>query len=170
MGQSPSSKYYNKEGEGLPFIQGKGQYGRYTPETTIYCSRFLKIAKPNDILVTVRAPVGELNLADREYIIGRGVASLRNKYWIFLFLYLLTDNERLKSYERGTTYDAITREELDTFPLLLPPQPILEKFHSLVEPLFQKIILNQKQIMVLQKIRDALLPKLVFGKLRVVEI
>jgi len=170
MGQSPSSKYYNKEGEGLPFIQGKGQYGRYTPETTVYCSRLLKIAKPNDILVTVRAPVGELNLADREYIIGRGVASLRSKYWIFLFLYLLIDNERLKSYERGTTYDAITREEIDTFPLLLPPQPILEKFHSLVEPLFQKIILNQKQIMVLRKIRDALLPKLVFGKLRVMEI
>ena len=170
MGQSPSSKYYNEQGEGLPFIQGKGQYGEYIPETTIYCSKFLKIAKPNDILVTVRAPVGELNLADREYIIGRGVASLRNKYWSFLFLYLLSDNERLKSYERGTTYDAITKEELDSFPLLLPPQPILEKFHSLVEPLFQKIILNQKQIMVLRKIRDALLSQLVFGKLRMEEI
>ena len=170
MGQSPSSKYYNMEGKGLPFIQGRGQYGKYTPETTVYCSRLLKVAKPNDVLVTVRAPVGELNLADREYVIGRGVASLRSKYWTFLFLYLLTDNERLKSYERGTTYDAITREELDAFPLLLPPQPILQRFHSLVEPLFQKIILNQKQIMVLRKIRDALLPKLVFGKLRVEEI
>ena len=170
MGQSPSSKYYNEEGEGLPFIQGKGQYGKYTPQTTVYCSKLVKVAKPNDILVTVRAPVGELNLADREYIIGRGVASLRNKYWAFLFLYLLSDNERLKSYERGTTYDAITKEELDSFPLLLPPQHILEKFHSLVEPLFQKIILNQKQIMVLRKVRDALLPQLVFGKLRVVEI
>jgi len=170
MGQSPSSKYYNKKGKGLPFIQGKGQYGRYIPETTVYCSKLLKVAKLNDVLVTVRAPVGELNLADREYVIGRGVASLRSKYWTFLFLYLLTYNERLKSYERGTTYDAITREELDTFPLLLPPQPILQRFHSLVEPLFQKIILNQKQIMVLRKIRDTLLPKLVFGKLRVVKI
>jgi len=170
MGQSPSSKYYNEEGEGLPFIQGKGQYGRYIPETTVYCSRLLKITIPNDILVTVRAPVGELNLSDREYVIGRGVASLRSKYWIFLFLYLLTDNERLKSYERGTTYDAITKEELNCFPLLLPPQPILEKFHILTEPLFQKIILNQKEIMILRKARDALLPKLVFGKIRVVEI
>ena len=170
MGQSPSSKYYNKKGKGLPFIQGKGQYGRYIPETTVYCSKLLKVAKLNDVLVTVRAPVGELNLADREYVIGRGVASLRSKYWTFLFLYLLTYNERLKSYERGTTYDAITREELDTFTLLLPPQPILQRFHSLVEPLFQKIILNQKQIMVLRKIRDTLLPKLVFGKLRVVKI
>jgi len=170
MGQSPPSKYYNENGEGLPFIQGKGQYGRFTPETTIYCSRLIKIAKPNDVLVTVRAPVGDLNLADREYIIGRGVASLRSKYWIFLFLYLLTNNERLKSYERGTTYDAITSEELNTFPLLLPLQLILQRFHSLVEPLFQKIILNQKQIMALRKIRDALLPQLVFGKLRVVEL
>ena len=58
----------------------------------------------------------------------------------------------------------------ENFFILLPPQPILQHFHSLVEPLFQKIILNQKQIMVLRKIRDTLLPKLVFGKLRVEEI
>jgi len=170
MGQSPPSKYYNYKRKGLPFVQGKGQYGKYTPETTVYCSRLVKIAKPYDILVTVRAPVGELNLSDCEYVIGRGVASLRSKYWAFLFLYLLTDNERLKSYERGTTYDAITKEEVDSFSLLLPPFSILQRFHSLVEPLFQKIILNQKQIMVLRKIRDALLPQLIFGKLRVAEL
>lgn len=170
MGQSPPSSHYNEEGRGLPFIQGKGQYGRFTPETNVYCSKLVKVAKPCDVLITVRAPVGELNLADREYVIGRGVASLRNKYWAFLFLYLLTNNEQLKSYERGTTYDAITREELNSFPILLPPPPILQCFHSFVEPLFQKIILNQKGIMVLRKMRDTLLPELVFGRLRVEEI
>ncbi|MCD6402443.1 restriction endonuclease subunit S, partial [bacterium] len=170
MGQSPSSKYYNEEGVGIPFVQGKGQFGKYTPDTKVYCSKQIKLAKPFDILATVRAPVGELNIADKEYIIGRGVAVLRSKFWAFLYLYLLINTEFLKSYERGTTYDAITREELNFFPLISPPQPILQKFHSLVEPLFKKIILNQKQIMILRKIRDTLLPLLVFGKLRVEEI
>jgi len=170
MGQSPPSKYYNEDGIGIPFIQGKGQFGRYTPDTIIFCSVGGKLAKTYDILVTVRAPVGELNLADKEYVIGRGVASLRTTYWTFLYLYLLTNKELLKSYERGTTYDAITREELENFPILIPPSFILQKFHSLVEPPFQKIILNQKQIMLLRKIRDTLLPLLVFGKLRVEDI
>jgi len=170
MGQSPPSKFYNEDSIGTPFIQGKGQFGRYIPDTTIFCSIAGKITRARDILVTVRAPVGELNLADKEYIIGRGVVSLRTTFWAFLYLYLRANNELLKSFERGTTYDAITREELENFPILIPPSPILQKFHSLVEPLFQKIILNQKQIMTLRKVRDTLLPLLVFGRLRVEEL
>jgi len=170
MGQSPPSKFYNEEGIGLPFIQGKGQFGKYTPNTTTYCSKLMKLAKPYDILITVRAPVGELNLADKEYIIGRGLASLRSQYWTFLYLSLAINEDLLKSLGRGTTYDAIIKEDLDSFPLLIPPKPILQKFHQLVEPLFQKIILNQKEIMVLRQVRDALLPLLVFGKLRVEEV
>jgi len=170
MGQSPPSKYYNEDGEGLRFIQGKGQLGRYVPNTNVYCSNVVKLAKLNDVLVTVRAPVGELNIADNKYIIGRGLASLRSKYWVFVYLYLRVNNELLRALERGTTFDAITTQELETFPLLIPPQPILEKFHQLTEPLFQKIILNQRQITVLRKIRSALLPLLIFGKLRVEEI
>ncbi|MEO0119467.1 MAG: restriction endonuclease subunit S, partial [candidate division WOR-3 bacterium] len=170
MGQSPPSYAYNELGLGNPFIQGKGQFGKYTPQTNVYCSVAGKKCQEKDILLTVRAPIGELNIADQEYIIGRGVASLRSNCWCYLFLFLSSSNEKLKSYERGTTYEAITKEELEIFPILSPPLPILQKFHSLVEPLFQKIILNQKQIMLLRKIRDKLLPLLVFGKLRVEEI
>ncbi|MEO0131210.1 MAG: restriction endonuclease subunit S [candidate division WOR-3 bacterium] len=169
MGQSPESKYYNFNGEGLPFIQGVGQFGKITPETDTFCSKILKMAKRNDILITVRAPIAELNFADNEYIIGRGVCALRGHYYSFVYLYLLTYGESLKALERGTTFDAITKDELENFQMVLPPPPILQKFHSLVEPLFQKIILNQKQIMLLRKIRDKLLPLLVFGKLRVEE-
>jgi type I restriction enzyme S subunit len=170
MGQSPPSKYYNEDGKGLPFIQGKGQFGKYTPETTIYCSSEGKNAKPRDILVTVRAPVGELNIADRDYMIGRGLASLRSKYWSFVFSWLRQNTELLKALERGTTFEAITKQELENFPILLPPTSILEKFNSIIDPLFQKILLNQKQIMILRKVRDTLLPLLIFGKLRVEEI
>ncbi len=170
MGQSPPSKYYNERGEGLPFVQGKGQFGRYVPNTNTYCSKIVKLAKPKDVLVTVRAPIGELNISDKEYIIGRGLAALRSPHWIFLYLYLLINNELLRAQERGTTFDAITKQELETFPVLIPPQPILEKFHSLTEPLFQKIVTNHKQITILGKVRNALLPLLVFGRLRVEEI
>jgi len=170
MGQSPPSRYYNEDGEGLPFIQGKGQFGKYTPETTTFCSSEGKIAKPLDIIVTVRAPVGELNIADRDYVIGRGVASLRSKHWSFLFCWLRQNSELMKAYERGTTFEAITKQELDNFPMLLPPTSILEKFNSITEPLLQKILLNQKQITILRGIRDTLLPLLVFGRLRVEEI
>ena len=157
MGQSPPSKYYNQEGRGQPFIQGKGQFGRYTPHTDSYSILISKLAKPLDLLVTVRAPVGELNIADKEYVIGRGVAALRSEFWTYLYTYLKMYNDVLKSFERGTTFDAITKPELEDINILLPPQPILQKFHSLFEPLFQKIILNQKEILILKKIRDALL-------------
>ncbi len=167
MGQSPPSKYYNQEGRGLPFIQGKGQFGQYTPHTDTYSTQISKMAKPFDILVTVRAPVGELNIADREYVIGRGIAALRSEFWTFLYVYLKTYNEILKSFERGTTFDAITKPELESIKILLPPQSILQRFHFLVEPIFKKIINNQKEIIILKKIQDTLLPQLVFGRLRV---
>jgi|Deesub1362B_J571_1020462.scaffolds.fasta_scaffold01367_6 type I restriction enzyme S subunit len=170
MGQSPPSKYYNQEGEGLPFIQGKGQLGQYTPYTEVYTTQITKLAKPLDVLVTVRAPIGEINIADNEYVIGRGLAALRSKFWPYLYVYLRIYNEVLKSFERGTTFDAITKPELEGINILIPPQPILQRFHSLVEPLFQKILLNQKQILTLKKIRDTLLPQLVFGKLRIEEL
>ena len=170
MGQSPPSKFYNEDGIGIPFIQGKGQLGKYTPQTTIFCSCDGKLARIYDILLTVRAPVGELNLADKEYIIGRGTASIRSNYWPFLFLYFNFNRELLKSLEKGTTYDAIVKEDIENLLVVIPPSHILQSFHSLVEPLFQKIILNQKQIMTLRKIRDTLLPLLIFGKLRVEEV
>jgi len=89
----------------------------------------------------------------------------------YVYLYLKDSQEENSTFANGVN---VLHLNLNLFKvgklILIPPQPILQRFHSLVEPLFQKIILNQKQIMVLKKIRDALLPKLVFGKLRVEEI
>lgn len=99
------------------------------------------------------------------------LSPIENKYKFFLYLYLKSTREESASFHTGTS---ILHFDINNFKknkmIICPPQPILEKFHSLVEPLFQKIILNQKQIMVLKKVRDALLPLLVFGKLRVEEI
>jgi len=167
MGQSPPSKAYNLEGDGYPFVQGMGQFGLYVPNTDTYSKIITKLSKPYDVLITVRAPIGELNIADRCYVLGRGVSAIRSEFWPFVYLYLKVFNELLKSYERGTTFEAITKSELENFPILIPPKPILEKFHSLVEPLFRKILINEKEVLYLKKTRNLLLPHLIFGRLRV---
>src|SRR3972149_146891 len=77
MGQSPPSSSYNESGEGLPFFQGKTDFGFRHPEVRLFCNAPLKIARPNDILMSVRAPVGPTNVANRECCIGRGLAAIR---------------------------------------------------------------------------------------------
>ena len=131
-----------------------------------------KLLPTNTVIITARGTVGEIRL------LGEPIAFNQTCYGLvpkdiscyYLFLALRDAITQIKAVSYGTVFDTITMKNFDEIQILLPPQPILEKFHSLVEPLFQKIILNQKQIMVLRKIRDALLPKLVFGKLRVEEI
>ena len=76
MGQSPPSKYYNKEGIGYPFVQGKTEFGELYIETNTYTTKCAKVAPAFSVLITVRAPVGELNITKRELCIGRGVAAI----------------------------------------------------------------------------------------------
>jgi type I restriction enzyme S subunit len=76
MGQSPPSSTYNKEGKGLPFLQGKMEFGKVYPSPMMYCSQPIKIAEPNDILISVRAPVGDVNVAPYRLCIGRGLAAI----------------------------------------------------------------------------------------------
>jgi len=77
MGQSPPSTTYNLEGDGLPFFQGKTDFGSRHPRPRQFCSAPLKIANPGDILISIRAPVGPTNIADEECCIGRGLAAIR---------------------------------------------------------------------------------------------
>jgi len=91
-GQSPPSSTYNKENRGLPFLQGKMEFGEMFPSPTTYCLEPIKIAKKNDVLLSVRAPVGDVNIAPSECCIGRGLAAIRAKVdklnHLFLFYYL----------------------------------------------------------------------------------
>ena len=76
-GQSPESKYYNTNGEGLPFFQGKADFGALYPKVRMYCSQSTKIAEKDDILLSVRAPVGPTNLSPGKVCIGRGLTAIR---------------------------------------------------------------------------------------------
>ena len=109
-------------------------------------------------LLMINSPDNVLTLIPKETI-----------YTFFMYLWMKTQMD-FESLNVGSTQPLITKTALGNENVILPPQSILQRIHSLVEPLFQKIILNQKQIMVLRKIRDALLPKLVFGRLGVMEL
>lgn len=125
MGQSPVSSTYNKHGQGLPFLQGKTEFTHLYPRVSIYCTDPLKVAKKGDVLLSVRAPVGDVNIADQDYIIGRGLGALflRDGCNPFLFFALLYNKERLKAQGSGTTFDSINKAVLANFSILLPPLP-----------------------------------------------
>ena len=114
MGQSPPSSTYNEGGDGLAFFQGKADFGFRYPTPRLFCSAPLKIAKPHDILMSVRAPVGPTNLADRECCIGRGLAAIRpqNIDGDFLFFNLRHIEKFIASLGGGSTFHAINKTQL----------------------------------------------------------
>ena len=116
MGQSPDSKTYNEEKEGIPFYQGKSDFGKINPIPRVWCSNPIKIAEKDDILISVRAPIGDTNIATEKCCIGRGLASIRplneniNKKYLY---YLLNSKyKELNKFGTGSTFKAITKENL----------------------------------------------------------
>ncbi len=114
MGQSPPSSTYNEVGNGLAFFQGKTDFGFQHPTPKLYCSAPLKIAKPHDILMSVRAPVGPTNIADRECCVGRGLAAIRPRDidGDFLFFNLRYIEKFIASLGSGSTFHAINKSQL----------------------------------------------------------
>ena len=124
MGQSPPSSSYNSNGEGLPFFQGKTDFGDIYPTARAFCTEPNKIAEPNDILMSVRAPVGSTNLNRVRSCIGRGLASIRCSSKIdlyYLFYFLRFYESEIINFSRGSTFDSISRDDLDRIRVPLPP-------------------------------------------------
>ena len=117
MGQSPLSESYNRNGEGLPFYQGKTEFSDiYIKEATVYCNFPIKIAEKNDILISVRAPVGDVNIATQKSCIGRGLASIRPKKIDYLYLFYLLKEQKTK-FEKmgvGSTFKAINKNNISS--------------------------------------------------------
>ena len=116
MGQSPDSKFYNYDEIGLPFYQGKADFGRINPTPKIWCSKPKKEAKPNDILISVRAPVGDLNINNEQSCIGRGLAAITCRSdvdMMYLYYYLKYLKPQLKHISTGSTFESINRTQLE---------------------------------------------------------
>ena len=168
MGQSPPGSTYNSDGDGLPFFQGSTDFGQRYPTTRRYCTAPTRIAAQDDTLVSVRAPVGTINMAWERCCIGRGVAAVRHKSGSRSFTYhsLLALHDALQEFEQaGTVFGAINKTEFESLQVLSPPTAIIEYFESCVWHLDQGIRANNSNSAFLAQQRDALLPKLVSGEL-----
>ena len=173
MGQSPPGSTYNEVGDGLPFYQGRKDFGFRYPTRRVYCNAPTRVAKKDDTLVSVRAPVGDINMVEEKCCIGRGVAAIRHitgsrsyTYYAMQFL-----KEDFSLYEaEGTVFGAINKTGFQTLSQLRPSDGIIEAFERLVYPLDQSIENNENQSRTLSQIRDVLLPKLLSGEIRVDDV
>lgn len=169
MGQSPKSEYYNEFGEGMPFHQGVSNYGYRFPMHKTYCTQALRVAKKGSILVSVRAPVGRLNIADRDLIIGRGLGAINSKNNCNSFMYYLL--KRIFAVEdqhgSGTIFNSVTKKELEELVVINPSLEIMQQFEVIVSNLDEQLLNLYKEITNLSQVRDTLLPKLMSGEIRV---
>lgn len=141
-GQSPESKYYNSNGDGLPFFQGKADFGELYPSIRVYCSQPTKIAEKDDILLSVRAPVGPTNLAPCKVCIGRGLTAIRPSEVLltrYVLLFLRYFEAQLASKGTGTTFKAITQDVVKNLEIPIPPLPEQERIVARIEELFSQL-------------------------------
>jgi len=170
MGQSPPSLTYNAAGDGLAFFQGKTDFAFRHPTPKLYCSAPLKIAKPHDILMSVRAPVGPTNIADRECCIGRGLAAIRPRDidGDFLFFNLRYIEKFIASLGSGSTFHAINRSQLASVEVNPHDFHVSEQRKiAAVLGLVQRAIEQQERLIALTtELKKALLHKLFTEGLR----
>jgi len=171
MGQSPPSSTYNKEGIGLPFLQGKMEFGDIYPSPTMYCSSPIKIAEAGDILISVRAPVGDVNIAPHKLCIGRGLTAIRFKRNIannwFYFYYLQKIKSFLENLGKGSTFKAITKDDLENLKLTLSPLKEQQKIAEILSSTDKKLELERNEKAKLERIKQGLMDLLLTGKIRV---
>ena len=169
MGQSPPSKSYNESGEGLPFHQGVGTYGNRFPRKITYCTAKGRKAIKGDILFSVRAPVGRLNIADCEMIVGRGLAAIRHKeghnsYLLYLLKVVFASEDIIGN---GSIFNSVGKDELANFPVLQPDDDLVVQFQSAAASIDRQIEILSRAVENLSGVREMLLPRLISGKLSV---
>ena len=170
MGQSPPSESYNMEGKGMPFLQGKQEFESKHPVEVKYTTKPLKIAFENSLLISVRAPVGDVNIANKTYCIGRGLASLSAKKGIIaLFLYYLMTFQKsnVEAIGEGSTFQAIARSQIFNFKIPLPLPCEQQHIASILSQIDEVIEKEQAYKEKLERIKKGLMEDLLTGKLRV---
>lgn len=173
MGSSPDSKYYNENRNGLPFFQGNKNFSDIYPEIKRWCSNPGKVAEEGDVIMTVRAPVGEVNKLQEKSCIGRGVAAFRsnslesNEYIYYL---LKCRKERWNQFASGTTYESVNSTDVKNFPFVCPTENDRKEFVDIVESIAGIIENEHLENSHLEELRDTLLPKLMSGNVKVNDI
>ena len=172
MGQSPPGDTYNSIGEGVPFYQGRTDFGMRFPKQRIFCTAGTRFAKAGEVLVSVRAPVGDLNQATEDCVIGRGVASAMHKSGSQAYSYALLNSlkPKLAYYNgEGTIFGAINRSDFYSLKVVEPKRQVIDLFETVTGQFNDEIRNLFVQTESLVEIRDALLPRLISGELQIPE-
>lgn len=169
MGQSPKSEFYNSEKKGLPFHQGVGSYGVRFVMDDIYSTSYTRIAEPNSILFSVRAPVGRLNITKNKVVIGRGLAAINQTDGCQSYLYYLLKNKFFKDNVVGNSsiFASVSKDELLNQKFLIPERNLMMQFEKIVSQMDKQIENLDSKNKKLIEARDRLLPKLMSGEVEV---
>ena len=166
MGQSPKSEFYNESGDGVPFHQGVTNFGTRFPSDRLYCTVNGRIAEAGDILFSVRAPVGRMNIANKRIIIGRGLSAIRHKqnYQVFLWQQLRETFYKDDMMGNGAIFAAVTKDDMQGIELLCPTESIVQLATKYLEPMHHGIANLSVKMDNLRRSRDLLLPRLLSGQ------
>ena len=170
MGQSPKGDTYNEDGIGTVFFQGRGEFGFRFPTRRLFTTDPKRMAQSNDVLMSVRAPVGDLNVAYEPCCIGRGLGAIRSKdnHQSFVLYTVFSLREKLDMFNgEGTVFGSINRDALNSMPIIIPTKGEMDRFEEIVAPMDAAIRNNYEEICRLEAIRDSLLPRLMSGELDV---
>jgi len=173
MGMSPSGSSYNEDGNGTIFFQGRAEFSFRFPTVRLYTTEPKRMACANDTLMSVRAPVGDLNVAHTDCCIGRGLAAIhsKNNHQSFVLYTMFSLKKQLDVFNgEGTVFGSINRNSLNEMPILIPSGEKLDEFEALVSPMDAAIRNNYDEICRLEQLRDSLLPQLMSGELDVSDI
>jgi type I restriction enzyme S subunit len=163
MGQSPDSKYYSEEKNGLPFLQGCAEFTGRFPKNVLYCSQTKKVALAGSIFFSVRAPVGKINVADQDYIIGRGLAAISgvDVDQTYLEHYLKYEASSFRNASQGSTFEAINSSELNKWPIEYPTsKPEQAKIAEILSTVDRAIEQTEALIAKQQRIKTGLMQDL----------
>ncbi len=167
MGQSPDGSSYNEDGNGEIFYQGSTDFGIRFPSVRMYTTAPSRFAKQGDILMSVRAPVGAVNIANTNCCIGRGLSAINSKIGSITYIYFVIHYLKVRfdsMNTAGTTFGSITKEELHGLPVVIPAPKVIRHFESVSKPIFDKQMAIGLEIQDLTKQRDNLLPLLMNGQ------
>ena len=170
MGQSPDGKSYNENGEGTVFYQGRAEFGTRFPTRRLFTTEPKRIAKKFDTLMSVRAPVGDLNIANEDCCIGRGLAAIHSKdnHQSFVHYTVVSLRPQLDVFNgEGTVFGCINRDALNNMEVIIPSKIDLDKFEKIVTTMDTDIFNRSEENDRLKNIRDTLLPKLMNGEIEI---
>jgi type I restriction enzyme S subunit len=169
MGQSPPGDTYNQAGDGVPFYQGRTDFGFRFPTQRVFCTAPTRMANAGDTLVSVRAPVGDVNMALEGCSLGRGVAGVRHPlgYRGFTFHSVRMLKRCFEVFDsEGTVFGSINRKDFEALPTVAPADAIVKEFEAVTTPIDERVITNELQVRTLSTLRDTLLPRLISGQLQ----